>query len=153
MHPDAKLCVKWDCYFTLGVFARLFWEMNMKNLGVSALIIASSCLCAQELGQFNGEWMGIYEKANDKAQQVSLTITDQGGSWHAYQGGKKNPCVKRDFPISVEQKSLSEILVRVSATEIIPGCNNSTLSLKLISPNKLEGSFVGSGIPVFFEKQ
>lgn len=125
----------------------------MKIFGVSLLIIGSSCLCAQEVGQFNGEWMGSYENKNDKAQQAKLTITDQGGSWHVYQGGRKNPCIKRDFPISVEHKSPLEILVRVSAAEIISGCDNSTLSLKLISPNQLEGSFVGSGIPVVFEKQ
>lgn len=115
-------------------------------------MLVSSCVYAQDTSQFNGEWMARYDNASDEGQQVKLTIADQGGSWHAYRGGKRNPCVRRDIPISVERKSSSEILVQVKAADFLQGCPNSTLSLTLIAPDKLEGSFVTSAIPVAFKK-
>jgi len=142
--PNDELFVTTQCF--------ICEELTMKILGLSVMIFASSYVYAQEGGQFNGEWMARYDNTSDEGQQVKLTIADQGGSWHAYRGGKRNPCVRRDIPIAVERKSPSEILVQVKAAEFLQGCPNSTLSLKLTAPDKLEGSFVTSAIPVMFEK-
>lgn len=127
-------------------------SVTMKILGLSVVIFTSSCVYAQEASQFNGEWMAHFDNASDQRQQIKLTIADQGGSWHAYRGGMRNPCVRRDIPISVERKNSSEILVQVKAEEFLQGCPNSTLSLRLTAPDKLEGSFMTSAIPVVFEK-
>ena len=86
-----------------------------------------------------------------------LTVENTGGSWHLYQGNvpgsHRNPCLMRDFPVFVEQRADAQIYVRVSASEIIPGCNNSTLSLKLTAPNRMEGNFVLTGAPIVFERK
>jgi hypothetical protein len=135
----------------------LRWHVNGLAIRVNLLGLAVAALCfsllappalAQQANALNGEWLATYQTKNGGERQALVTIADDGGTWQdvakdmSDQGkkGRRNPCVGRNFALSVTERSGGGIKISVNASDVIQGCANHQFKLKEVDGNTLEGT-------------
>lgn len=125
------------------------------SLSLLAMLMFSAAAAADGAAPFIGKWSGQFQLKGEGSRDIELVITDQGGTYKAYARkhvDQKNPCLGRDFPVTLQQKSSTTLVVVVNAADAISGCVNLELTLNLVDSTHLEGS-LRNGNPVFLERK
>ncbi|MDM0002772.1 hypothetical protein QTI24_29545 [Variovorax sp. J22P240] len=75
-----------------------------------------------------------------------ISLSPDGGSWQTFTRifEKDNPCLGRKYRIQIVERMDIAVAVKVFASEVVPGCEDHTITLIKIDANTLEGQ-LGSG--------
>lgn len=91
-----------------------------------ALAVAAQ---AQVPAPFVGTWKATWATER-KSYEAVMTVTDSGGTWQTATRGESNPCAGREVPLKVEAAAATELKLQLQFSEVIPGCQNVSVTLK-----------------------
>ena len=114
----------------------------MRALATALVIsVISSTIYAQQSSSLLGKWSGTMSTAGGGELAVELILSETAGTWRFVPRGlTRNNCLGKDFPVAVTAHSATEIKFEVRGASVIPGCINSSVVLKAVDGNRLEGS-------------
>ncbi len=110
---------------------------------VAFLLIFGSAL-AQTGNPYNGAWTVSFDGRQTVDLTGSVVVKDDGGTWDVVAQSAKNPCVGREYPITVQKASAEELVFTVNRAKILTGCRDSTYTFKRVDDRTLKGE-VGEG--------
>jgi len=123
-------------------------------------ILALACAGIGALAQdtsLDGTWrMTIVPPGAKRESFGFVELNGASGRWeifaHTAVQMMENPCMGHIFNLTVEPSEPDVALTfRVHAREVITGCPNPKVTLRMVGPNKLEG-YTGLGAPVTLER-
>jgi len=88
---------------------------------------------------FVGTWKAAWQ-TEKKAYEAVMTVTDTGGTWQTATLDKNNPCAGREVPMKVESSSATAIRLQLRFSEIMTGCQNVNVELKLGPDGSVTGT-------------
>ena len=68
-----------------------------------------------------------------------LTIAGAGGTWDIVMQSRKDPCIGRKYPITVEKVTADELTFTVNRAATLAGCRDSTYTFKKVDDTTLKG--------------
>jgi len=120
------------------IFATLF-----NTLPIAALL-ATGLAAAQADNPFNGTWTISFDGKKTDDLDGSVIINGTGGTWDIRGQSRKNPCVGREYPITVQKATADELTFTVNRAVTLAGCKNSTYTFKKATDTTLKGE-LGEG--------
>jgi hypothetical protein len=129
--------------------------MSIARLFMLGITTATAVAFAQDPFNYDGKWSATYSGQSGASREAELIIKGLGGTWKLFPIGgeaKKNNCVGREFPITVESSSPNELKFSVDASKIIQGCSDSNVTATPIDAKNMEGHF-GGGRSIRFVRQ
>jgi hypothetical protein len=78
---------------------------------------------------FVGSWKTTWQ-TDKKSYDALMNVTETGGTWQTFTRDRNNPCAGREVPIKIESTSVTEVKLILQFSEVIPGCQNVTVTLK-----------------------
>ena len=88
---------------------------------------------------FSVEWKVTWG-GQTRDLEAELVITESGGSWKTFATTRNDPCVGREVPIAIESSTADTATITLKFSEVINGCPDSMVRLKLIDANKASGT-------------
>ena len=121
---------------------------------ISCLILLSaSTAFSQQSDSLLGKWTGFMTSQGGRETAVELVIGDTGGTWRfTLQGGGKNPCLGKAFPVSVTAHSATELSLDINGAKVLKGCIQTSASLTSSDGKSLQGK-LGDGRRVKLSRQ
>ena len=111
-------------------------------------LLAALVLCAPALAQtdnpFNGSWTVSFDGKKTTDLEGTVVINGPAGSWEVIAQSRKNPCVGRAYPITVQRASDDELVFTVNRAVALPGCKDSTYTFKKVDDKTMKGE-LGDG--------
>lgn len=96
-------------------------------------------VAAQMENPYNGKWTVSFDGKKTADLDGSVVIKGDGGTWDMVAQGRKNPCIGREFPITVRKASSDELVFTVNRAETLAGCKDSTYTLKRVDDKTMKG--------------
>lgn len=128
---------------------------KIKFIAAPLILLAASAF-SQQQNQITGTWNGTtISPSTGNDLQMEMKIQENSGTWRFYTvGGSRriNPCLGRDFPITMKNLENSMIAIQVDSDKTIAGCPAFTVIVQAKENNSLEGKFA-DGRPAKFTKQ
>ncbi len=118
--------------------------MNPTSFAVVCALLMAAPAVAQTENPYNGKWTIAFDGKKTVDLEGSVVIKDTGGTWHIVAQARKNPCVGREYPITVTKASADELVFKVNRAETLAGCKDSTHSFKKVDDKTLQGE-IGEG--------
>lgn len=112
-------------------------DRRLSALWAACLLVASAW--AQAPNPYNGHWTVSFDGKKTADLTGSVVIADGGGTWDVVAQSRKNPCVGRAYPITVERADADELVFRVRRAETLAGCQDSTYRFRKVDDRTLEG--------------
>lgn len=108
-----------------------------------ALGLAGLCLVhpasAQVAPAFVGHWTASWQ-TNAKQYAAKFTVTESGGTWQTATQDRNNACAGREVPMKVESASPTDVQFTLQFSEVIKGCTNVRVELRLGPDGKVTGT-------------
>ena len=117
-----------------------------------ALLVACACSTSafgQDAPAYDGTWAATYTNDGRHEFGAELVLKGDSGTWRNFAGhsdamlAKNNPCLMKDFPVSVEKSTADELTFRVDGSKVVAGCKDFTATLRRVDDNTLDGTFGG----------
>lgn len=102
-------------------------------------VLSGGPACAQVAAPFIGAWKATWQ-TDKRSYEALMTVTDNGGSWQTSVLGHANVCAGREVPMKVESASPSVVKFVLQFAEVIPGCPNATVTLKVAPDGTVTGT-------------
>lgn len=108
---------------------------------VIGVLCSTVCLWAQAqvaapfLGTWNASWT-----TGAKQYDAKFTVTESGGAWQTATIDRGNPCAGREIPMKVVSSTATEVHFTLQFSEVIAGCQNPRVELKLQPDGTVTGS-------------
>ena len=118
--------------------------MKPSRLIFVGALMAFTSVFAQTENPYNGKWTMSFDGKKTADLDGSVVIKDSGGSWDMVAQSRKNPCVGRAYPITVQAANADELVFTVNRAQVIVGCKDSTYTFKKIDEKTMRGD-VGDG--------
>jgi hypothetical protein len=118
--------------------------MTRALVALLAALLASEVALAQADNPFNGSWKISFDGARTVDVAGTVVIKDDGGTWDIVAQVRKNPCVGREYPITVQKASADELVFTVNRAATLAGCKDSTYTFKKVDDKTLKGE-LGDG--------
>ncbi len=77
-----------------------------------------------------GSWQGTWQTEN-RQYEARLTVTPSGGTWQTATTSRANACAGREVPMKVESATESEVKFQLQFSEVITGCPNVFITMKV----------------------
>jgi hypothetical protein len=127
----------------------------MKAIPAALLAGAFACACASASAQdaapsYDGTWAATYSNAGGREFGAELVLKGDSGTWRNFAGrgdamlAKNNPCLMRDFPVTVRKSTADELTFFVEGSKAVAGCKDFTATLKRVDADTLDGTFGGA---------
>lgn len=113
--------------------------MLRSTLLVSLLSLGVTPARAQAPNPYNGTWVVSFDGKSTVDLEGKVVVADGGGAWKVVARSKKNPCVGRDAPITVQLASAEEFVIEVNRSKVLSGCKDFTYRFKRVDDKTLEG--------------
>ncbi len=113
--------------------------MRRQLLGALIMLLPALTL-SQQVNAFVGKWTGSMAGSSGRELQLEVAITQAGGAWRFIGRAKNNPCLGRDFPISVTAQSSTELQIEVKGSSVLQGCIDETIVLRAPDATTIEGA-------------
>ena len=110
----------------------------LRMISITVLCFAVQMVNAQATNPFSGNWKVVWD-GEAQTYEAKLVLTEQGGSWKTAARQKNNPCVGREVPVKLDTVSATELTATLGFSEVIPGCKDSRITLKVDSGNNVTG--------------
>lgn len=113
----------------------------MKQIFVTliASLLAAGPVVAQTDHPFNGSWRISFDGKKTVDLDGTVVIDGTGGTWDIVAQSRRNPCVGRNYPITVQKATADELTFTVNRATTLAGCNDSTYTFKKIDDKTLKG--------------
>ena len=118
---------------------------------LAAAIAIATAASAQDAANtsYDGTWAVSATTPEGRSYHAELVLKADGGSWRVFASGggamKNNPCLMKDFPVTVRTSSADELAFRVDGSKVIAGCPDFSATLKPADNNALDGHTGGGG--------
>ena len=118
----------------------------MIRLFATLLVVVATTepVVAQTDNPFNGSWTVSFDGKKTVDLEGAVTINGNGGTWDIVAQSRKNPCIGRPYPITVQKASADELVFTVNRAATLAGCKDSTYTFKKVDEKTLKGE-LGSG--------
>ena len=113
--------------------------MNKVFAALLAATLAAGPVCAQIENSFNGKWVVSFDGKKTIDLEGTVVVNGTGGTWDIVAQSRKNPCVGREFPITVNKASADELTFTVNRAATLTGCKDSTYTFKKVDEKTLKG--------------
>lgn len=110
---------------------------------LAALVVAGPAV-AQTDNPFNGNWKISFDGTRTVELDGTVVIKGDGGTWDVVAQSRKNPCLGREYPITVQKASGEELVFTVNRAATLTGCKDSTYTFKKVDDKTLKGE-LGDG--------
>lgn len=118
--------------------------MNRTSLVLLSGFLLTAPVIAQTENPFNGKWTVSFDGQKTIDLDGTVVIKGDGGSWDIVAQSRKNPCVGRAYPITVQKASADELVFTVNRAQTLAGCKDSTYTFKKVDDKTMKGE-VGDG--------
>ena len=117
------------------------WEKSVSRIFVTLLaaFLAAQPVVAQTDNPFNGSWTISFDGKKTVDLDGTVVVNGTGGTWNIVAQSRKNPCVGRAYPITVQKATADELTFTVNRAVTLAGCNDSTHTFKKVNDKTLNG--------------
>lgn len=115
--------------------------MNQTSVALFLSFILSSSAFAQPANPYNGTWTVSFDGNKTADLEGTVVVDDGGGTWKVTARARKNPCVGREAPITVQTASPEELVFEVNRSKVLTGCKDWTMKFKKVDDKTLTGEF------------
>ncbi len=112
--------------------------MNKASFCFLAALFLAAPLFAQTQNPYNGKWTVLFDGKKTVDLDGAVTIKDEGGSWDMVAQSRKNPCVGRAYPITVQKAAADELVFTINRAQTLVGCKDSTYTFKKIDDKTMK---------------
>jgi hypothetical protein len=105
---------------------------------LAALVLTAPAL-AQTDNRFNGNWTVSFDGKKTSDLEGTVVINGAAGTWDVVAQSRKNPCVGRAYPITVQSAGGDELVFTVNRAAALPGCKDSTYTFKKVDDKTMKG--------------
>ena len=130
-----------------------------KILAMLATAVLAATASAQDaaLTSWDGTWAVSGTNTEGRPINAELVLKAGSGTWRSFAsaGGKavkNNPCLMKEFPVTVRNGTADELTFQVEGSKVVPGCNDFSATLKPAGSNALDGTTSGGG-PLHIERK
>jgi hypothetical protein len=113
-------------------------------LALVAALLPSQAVLAQADNPFNGTWAVSFEGTKTSNVDGAVVINGAGGTWGIRVQARNNPCVGREFPLTVRKATADELVFTVNRAATLAGCKDSTYTFRKADDKTLKGE-IGEG--------
>jgi hypothetical protein len=99
-------------------------------LGMLLTWPAAAQVSAQVPAPLVGDWKGTWQTEN-RLYEARLIVTPSGGTWQTATSNRANVCAGREVPMKVETATESEVRFQLQFSEVINGCPNVFVTMKV----------------------
>lgn len=119
--------------------------MRYSKFFPAVLLFVVADLSAQTPGSLQGKWSGKTQSQVGGELAVELVIAESNGTWRFIPRGtqRNNPCLGKDFPVSVISQSSAELSIEIKGSSVMQGCSDFSATLKSGDGKSLEGELSG----------
>lgn len=110
---------------------------------LAALVVADATV-AQTDNSFNGHWKISFDGSRTVDLDGTVVVKGDGGTWDIVAQSRKNPCLGREYPITVQKASGEELVFTVNRAATLTGCKDSTYTFRKVDDKTLKGE-LGDG--------
>ena len=110
---------------------------------LAALVVADPTV-AQTDNPFNGHWKISFDGTRTVDLDGTVVVKGDGGTWDIVAQSRKNPCLGREYPITVQKASGEELVFTVNRAATLTGCKDSTYTFRKVDDKTLKGE-LGDG--------
>ena len=114
--------------------------MNIRSTILFFSIFIYGLLGAQTSPSFTGSWKVAWQGEKRLEEATLVILDDGGGTWKTSTSSRMNNCVGMAVPIAVKKIADDEATVKLKFSEVLTGCIDSTLKLKLIDDKTMTGT-------------
>ena len=117
------------------------WEKSVSRIFATLLaaFLAAQPVVAQTDNPFNGSWTISFDGKKTVDLDGTVVINGTGGTWDIVAQSRKNPCVGRAYPITVQKATADELTFTVNRAVTLASCNDSTHTFKKVNDKSLNG--------------
>ena len=117
------------------------WEKSVSRIFVTLLaaFLAAQPAVAQTDNPFNGSWTISFDGKKTVDLDGTVVVNGTGGTWNIVAQSRKNPCVGRAYPLTVQKATADELTFTVNRAVTLAGCNDSTHTFKKVNDKTLNG--------------
>ena len=127
--------------------------MNPILIGALFVVfVVSEPVVAQADNPFDGRWTVSFDGKRVADMGGSVVINGDSGTWDIVGESRKNPCIGRKYPITVQKASADELVFTVKRAASLIGCKDSTYTFKKADDKTLKGE-LGAGRSVSLTRQ
>ena len=118
----------------------------MKTYGTA---ITALCICfsaiSQDAASLDGTWLAKFPAPstafNKGSREAKLVIANGAGTFQLSFKAREDPCIGREFPITISNVSTEGFDIDVQASKVLAGCQNFTWKPKRAEGGGYEGTF------------
>lgn len=125
--------------------------MNQAYSKLVAAIAFSGLAFAQSPDKFDGNWTVTWE-GKSAILEANLEILKDKGKWQTLARQKNDPCVGREVPIRVDERTDNALKITLQFSEVIPGCKDAKVSLSAMADGSISGTRSGSELKLVRKK-
>jgi len=103
------------------------------------VLLAAVPAFSQTVNPFNGSWTISFDGKKTVDLDGTVAINGTAGTWDMRAQSRKNPCVGREYPITVQKATADELTFTVNRAATLAGCNDSTYTFKKVDDKTLKG--------------
>lgn len=112
--------------------------MNKARFAFLAALVLAAPLFAQTQNPYNGKWTVLFDGKKTVELDGAVVIKDEGGTWDMVAQARKNPCVGRAYPITVQKAASDELVFTVNRAQTLVGCKDSTYTFKKVDDKTMK---------------
>ena len=113
--------------------------MKARFIALLAVLALAGAASAQAPNPHNGKWSISLDGKKTIDLEGTVIVKDDGGVWDVVARSSKNPCVGREYPITVQNASADELTFTVNRAKTLTGCKDSTYTFKKTDDKTMKG--------------
>lgn len=102
-----------------------------------------SAVFAQTANPYNGTWAILLDGFERAKIEGTLIVKDEGGTWSTTASARKDPCIGRDTPITVQSTSGEELAFKVNRSQVLTGCPDFAFKFKKVDEKTMKAELTG----------
>jgi hypothetical protein len=118
--------------------------MNRIAIALLAALALVSAALAQSTNPYNGKWTISFDGRKTADLAGTVVVKDEGGVWDVVARSSNNPCVGREYPITVQKTSADELTFTVNRAKTLTGCKDSMYTFRKVDDKTMKGE-LGEG--------
>jgi len=111
---------------------------------LAAALAAPLAAAAQGANPYNGTWRAQFERRGTGwSAEATLVIADRHGTWQMTSSHRNNPCMGREYPVSIRRATARDLEFEIQRSKVLAGCDDELAVLERVDENTLRGEFEG----------
>jgi hypothetical protein len=112
--------------------------MNIASTILLTALTITGFTQAQSTEKFDGNWTVTWE-GKSALFEANLEILQDKGKWQTLARQRNDPCVGREVPIRVDERTDNTLKMTLQFSEVIPGGKDAKVSLSAAADGSVSG--------------